>query len=366
MSAIAQTPAIKLEKTVDLEKIFEKIKYGSAWELLDIFDKWPLGQVRREVIQRLLDRPHEVYAELADGVEERIRQLRISRESDYWKPLLSWYIASSPPNKVAVKAIEFAIAFSEEFQGEWEVAKEVSRKLEKDPGLYWEAPSLRCFLDKLISGLRLEYFESQWAQAERAIRRIVRVRDITYLPRIEKLLGLFERGVYKLLAPHEGDEFTFGQNLQFLKDAVRILKQAEREQMPDLNVAVGSYLRERAGLSGSVIVRLEYPQDGNPANPTAPVEIVVKLELTDPAEVAKLAPVLKQCHVEWYGEGFTGTKLLGADEGVKGVFSRKCTFNDQLQCGFSTSLSRGSNRFWLTFLDGKKEFAKAARYLIVE
>lgn len=369
VSAATQTPAIKLEKTISLRDILERLERDDTWKLLEIFDKLPLEEIRKKIIRRLSDyQPHEVYSEIADGVEERIRQLHVDyRERDYWGGLLSWYIANSPAETaMAVRAIEFAIDFSEKFNEELTVAKEISGRLKKTPDLYWQAPSMRRFIDKLISGLCFEYSTVEWTQAERAIRRIVQVCDITYLPQIKKLLGLFERGVYKL-AQHEGDEFAFGQNLQFLKDAVRILKQAQQEQTPDLNAAVGSYLRERASLAGSVIVRLEYQQENDPSKLTVPVEVVVKLELTDPIEAAKLALVLKQCYVRLWGEGFTGTKILGTDESVKDYFlgPKGAVFNDQFQCGFSTFPSRGSNRFWLYFLDDKKEFAKVARYLII-
>ncbi len=375
MSAIAQTSAIKLEKTVSLEQIFRKIECGKTRELLDIFDKWPLDEVRGKVTRRLFDWPHQVYLELAGKVEERIRQLHTDYEDDYWRKLLSWYIANSSTDTattVAVRAIEFAIAFSEEFNEESVVAKDVSGKLKKVPELYWQVPSMRRFIDKLISGLCFGYSERQWIQAERAIRQIVWVHDITYLPQIERLLGSFQNGVYKL-CEREGDEFTFGQNLQFLRDAARILKQAQREQTPDLNVVVGSYLRELAGLTGSVIVRLEYQEESDSAKLKVPMDIVVKLELTDPAEASrltasKLAFFLERrnIRIRWYGEGFTGTKLLNTGKAVEGYIPPAAQFDDQLQCGFSTFPSRGSNRFWLYFLDDKKEFAKVARYLIVE
>ena len=368
VSVATQTPVIKLEKTVNLKDIFEQLERDNTWRLFEIFDRLPLDEIRKRIIRRLSDyRPHEVYSEIADGVEERIRQLRANNERDYWRGLLSWYIANSPDDTaVAVRAIEFAIAFSDEFGEEWDVAKEVSGRLRKAPGLYWRAPSMRRFIDKLISGLCFEYRERQWTQVERAIRRIVQVCDITYLPQIEKLLSLFEKVVYKL-AQHEDDEFAFGQNLQFLRDTARILKQAQKEQMPDLNVAVGSYLRKRAGLTGSVIVRLEYQQESDPAKLMVPVEVVVRLELTDPTEAAKLAPVLEQCYVRLWGEGFTGTKILGTDELVRDYFlgPKGAVFNNQLWCGFSTFPSCGSNRFWLYFYDEKIEFAKVARYLIV-
>jgi len=365
-----QTPAIELEETVSLEQILGRIERDSAWDLLNIFDRWPLYEIRGKVIRTLLDKPHHVYLQLADGVEERIRQLRTENyERDYWRGLLSWYIANSLPfdSAVAVRAIEFAIAFSEEFSEEVEVAKEVSGRLKKTPDLYWKVPSMRRFTDKLTLGLCPEYPIWQWTQVERAIRRIVQVRDITYLPRIENLLNLLKRGVYKL-REHEGDEFTFGQNLQFLEDAARVLKQAQQEQEPDLNVAVGSYLREKAGLTGSVIVRLEYQQESDSSKLVVPIEVVVKLELTDPAETLKLALILERHHVRirWYGEGFTGTKILGTGEAIKGYIPPVAQFNDQLQCGFSTFPSRGSNRFWLDFVDDKKEFARVAHYLIIE
>lgn len=370
MSAIIQIPTIKLEKTVSLEQIFRKIECGKTWELLDIFDRWPLSEVREKIIQRLSGyRPHQVYDKLADGVEERICQLRVNYdERDYYRGLFSWYIANSPlDGGEAVRAIEFAIAFSDKFNNEeMTVAKEVFGRLKKTPDLYWQVPSMRCFINKLISGLCFEYSEQQWTQVERAIRRIAQVCDTTYLPCIEGLLVLFKKGAYKL-AEREGDEFTFGQNLQLLKDAVEILKQALREQTPDLNMAVGSYLRRQADLTGSVIVRLEYQQESDPAKFTVPMEVVVRLELTDPTEAAKLAPILKQCCVRLWGEGFTGTKILGIDDPVKDYFwgPKGAVFNDQLQCGFSTLPSRGSNRFWLHFLDDKKEFVRVARYLIV-
>lgn len=357
-------PAIKLEKTVDLEKIFEKINHGSAWELLNIFDKWPLDEIRRRIIRGLLDWPHEIYPELAGELEERIRQLHANHERDYWKGFLSWYIANSP-SRVAVKAIEFAINFSEEFREESEVAKEISGRLKVNPGFYWEVPSLRRFFDALISGLAFEYSLNQWIQVERAIRRIVQVRDTTYFSQVISLFVSFERKVYKL-REYEGDEFTFGQNLQFLKDATLILKQAQQKQMPDLSVAIGSYLREQADLAGSVIIRLEYQQESDPAKLMVPVEVIIRLELTDPAEAAKLAPILERCHVEWWGEGFSGTKFLGTGGVSEGCFNPKEAPPDgRFQCGFSTFPSSGSNRFWLTFFDGKREFARVARYLVV-
>ncbi len=371
------------QKTVGLEQIFKEIEHGSTWKLLEIFEQWPMDKVRKRVIQELLKGRNQVNQELADRAEELIRQLRVNNDSDYYRGLLSWYVVDSSLDNedeldneddetitAAIRAIEFAIAFSEKFNEELTVAKEISEKLKKAPGLYWQVPSMRNFINKLISGLSPEYSVREWTQAERAIRRIARVEDITYLSWIEKLFGSFANGDYKL-GKHEDDEFTFGQNLQFLRDAERILNRAQQEQTPDLNMVVGSYLRKRAGLTGSVIVRLEYQQESDPAKLTVPMKIAVKLELTDPSEASKLASVLKQCSIGWYGEGFGGVEILDTGKPVKGYIPPKAQFNDRFQCGFSAFPSRGSNRFWLSFFDKDKdrdlnnEFARVARYLIV-
>lgn len=350
----------QFRKTVSLQEILKKAEY----EEFSVFDEWPLEEVRRLCIKSLKDRREVDIASYAEWAESRIRAMSKQGDLTDWTELLSWYIYNSK-SEFKGRALEYAITLAKEKENRYrflgEISKHLAGKIRNEPEVYWYVPSMREFLKTLLSRIKLtgentSYMDADWYCAERAIRCIVKVEDIEFLPQIEEILSCHEKEQGKHFSDlDERTNFSRVQRIAFLQEAVRVLLEARKKQMADINIVFGAYLREKAGLLGSVVVRLHCPER-IPANQFVylldkGLEIRLDLELTKPEEEKKLLPVLKNHAVDFLGEGFIGSKESSyayQPQSIERVF-------EGLSWHILVFPSRGANRFSLTLRSREEE-----------
>lgn len=366
-------------RTVSLESLLEQARRKP----FEVFRACPIAEVRQACLKALRDNP---YYQIGEGIspeqlEGLIRDLRAAH-GDFWEELFHWYAQFAGEKKhlhtgEAVRALEFAIDFSLRDRGVLhEAAKAVSDKLRKQPRLYWEAPSMVEFLQELLAVIRHEqggYDAGAWHLTERAVRRIVAAEDVTFLGHLAELHRLHRDGV---IQPSQfcqrEDPFVGVMNEALLAEAIRQLSAAKEAQTPDLDARVGSALRQKAGLEGSVVVELDYPFPGSfRAAANEPVAVLVSLRATRDSEREKILAVLTGVTVELQSECSLGVKhrekegsgpeWLPIGEGWGFGVTRK--FTDKAVCEFLVRSLSGRRRLWLKFRDGERELASLAIYL---
>lgn len=342
------------------------------------FDEWPIKEVRDVCVRKLefisLDTAK------AEWLEKRILMLAKERE-DYWEKLLFWYIFSE--KWLEIRALEFAISLLKEkevneasvFKG---VSKIVAGKISRDPSLYWYIPSIRDFIQLSLSVLKPKYkgddtySDSRWYLLERAVRCLLKVEDIGFLPELEGILPPLEKEEMKPFEDVGEHDITRVQHIAFLKEAIEILTRARTAQTPDINLVFGNYLRGKAGLSGSVIARLSHKifcdtVSTDEGEQTQKIEISLSFEPTKPEEGEKLLTVLQKYRLSFDGEGFVwpgGLTYEECDKWAEQFLSHHAYSNhilslekgfEGLGCCFSAYATKGINRFSVELRKGEKE-----------
>lgn len=315
------------------------------------FDRCPIADVRGECIKTLEEREWGVSGSslpadvenLSDWAENRICAL-LERHDLLWKRLLEWYVFHAGSygrgrcdEETAVRAIEFAVTLAKEqgWMAHADAVHSIFSRLRRDGFLYWHVPSMKSFLEWLLSTETKRNSATSWSfgwsSAERAVRRIVGAEDVTFLSRLEGLAGVENWEVV-------GGSDPFGLAIQsaVIVRAVKMLREAREKQMPDLNATVGARLRKEAKLSGSVAVHVNYPE-----SVTVGEEALIRVWFgvtTKASEVDELVKILPRLSVhlkcEWLA--FTGQPYLAFESGSDAA-------------RVTVKPTRGNNRFWLSF-----------------
>lgn len=298
--------------------------------------------------------------------------------------MFHWYVQFAGEGKhfhtdEAVRAVEFAIDFSRAPVGydvRGEAAKAVSYKLRRARRwLYWEAPSMPEFLRELLGAIREDrggYSAASWHLTERAIRRIVAAEDVTFYSHLVELHRLHRDGT---IQPSEfcqrEDPFVRVRNDALLAEATHLLAAAQEAQTPDLGVRVGSLLRKKAGLEGSVVVEVDYPIPGDHPTPTANESVAVRVlvGVTRDGEQKKLSSALGEFSVELQSEGRIEVKHMEGESAMEwrvigeGWGAIRRGFSETFVAEFLVRSKAGRRRLWLSIRDGKTELAARAIYL---
>lgn len=366
----------KLSPTVPLQSLLREAEH----EPFKMLVEWPLQEVREACLEALRRKPYGWigdYRISANQIEEVIRAFRKARE-ELWEKLFDWYIHFAGEGKDfditrGTRAVEFAIALAEENPNVLhETAKAVCDKLRHRSQLYWEVARVPAFLESLLAAVKKEkggYSAGAWHLTERAIRRIAAAEDVTFLGHIVELLRLHRDGT---IQPDYGDPFARVQNEALLAEAIRRLVEASHAQTPDLSATVGSALRQKAGLEGSVVVEVEYPTISVSAGDN-PVAVRVSFGVTGRGQ-EKLLAAFGDVAVTLQSDGTIELKRLQEDSGfdewltMTGDWWRTVTraFTGTLSCEFLVRSRPGRRRLWLSFKDGKTELAERAIYITFE
>ncbi len=369
--------AADIRPSVGMEEILREARM----QPLVTFDLYPVVEVRDQCIRTLEVEGNwnsgyylPADTESASGwAERRIYVLR-GLGDPLWKKLLEWYVYHAGTygrgrfdfdEETVVLAIEFAIALAQrERLGQAEAVHAVSSRLRRDSRLYWHAPSMRSFLEWLLStdetgkNSATEWCAG-WALAETAIRRIVEAEDITFLPRLESLAGVENWEVVR-----GSDPFGLAHQSAIISRAVTMLREARERQMPDLSSTVGARLRREAGFWSRVVVGVDWPRRVKQGE-----EVQVRIWFSNPEEITRLARVTPRISVFCEVEGFNPPE-------PKTMIFRHASVFEQV----TLKPTRGNKRFWLTFCLAKKEncckgghvtteieeLAKMAGYIFVE
>lgn len=341
----------EFKKTETLEKVLEEARHNP----FTFFEQWPLDIVRR----RCLEYFGWVEEWKASLVKEWINKLHQDSD-DLWNELLSWYIFNCRGPVTSSHALEFAINLSKHGFDIGRIAKLVAGKLNRDQdGLYWYPPSLHEFLEKLLNsvgsrkifgGNPYTYFLDDWHQTERAIRLILKEKDLTFLPQLREIKNLFvERKIR--LSGTEADTIESVSHSAILTHAVSHLEEAFKTQCPDFNL-FGSHLRERAKMLGNVNICLEYPklvEEGEN------FQVLLVAETGNQEERAKLAAILPSFTVKQHVEGRHWDIVMVN------------SFNKGGTCIFDGNFKEGVHRFWLVIeeMEGgdSKEIFRTAGYV---
>ncbi len=273
----------------------------------EVMEKWPIAEIWGPVIRDLERR--DALSWHREHVEELIRRLIESHDSEWWQKLLSWYVIHSK-SRDAVAAAEFAISLLEtnRYGLEADISRIVCARFRRsDNDIYWAVPSRRRLFEKVFERFLdrrpREYMISDWSPLERVIRRIVDERDVSFLDQITAVLVKLQDGLIPYEVKHEHDPFIQGEHIRFLQTACNILGDEKANQFPDLAVVFGSPIREQAGLLGSVAVRIHFPGTVAIEVP-GQLEIRLEMEPIKAEEASKLVEVLKNYCVRCYAIGF--------------------------------------------------------------
>lgn len=230
----------EFRKTVDLERVIEKINSYQYYprDLVSLFDEYPIFAVRKAILERWLDHPVEVLDWQVDWIEARICDLKTEEgemHPNFWKELISWYIFGTK-GKLANRAFDFAVGIAKKsylYLYRSDILKIIAGKLDRSPEIYQdiETPSLRLFLESfLVQAYQPNFtiYDSTMVDIKRVVRCAVKVGDWRFLPLVEQVL-------YKLSnqrRPERYDfreEVEFKENLAFLKEAARLLREKTEE-----------------------------------------------------------------------------------------------------------------------------------------
>jgi len=264
MSTTAEKEQGFVPRSISYQKVLEEAEDKPC----ETFDQYPIDEVRRACIYSLDHdfRDHRPDRYYENWVEKRIIALEYDDCRDFWISLLRWYLFKAKSNETFNRALEFAIGLAErEPQYLSQISKEVTGVLARDTygrdrQSYW-LPSVRGFLKTLLAEIypgKSGYSDSEWHCAARALRLIVLRKDITFLPEIEELAARYERGEIKTRTSRD-DPFYESQRLSMLEQTVKLLQEARVNQFAGLSSTLGAYLKERAGLTGDLIIHLKCP-----------------------------------------------------------------------------------------------------------
>ena len=369
-----------LSSTIPLQSLLREAEYKP----FNTLAACPLEEVRNACLETLRRQPYgRIGVEASrDRIEELIRAFRKAHDH-IWQELFNWYVHFAGEGKnfdasEGARAIEFAIALSKEDSSVLhEAAKVVADKLRQRPHLYWEAARVSAFLKLLLlSAIQREkgYGAGTWRLTERAIRRIIAAEDVSFLGHIEELYRLHRDGTIKPDEFYQHDDpFARVQNEALLAETVRRLGEASNEQTPDLGVTVGSILRQKAGLKGSVVVEVECPSRLRAGQERHAAAVRIAFRATKDSEREMLLAALGKVTVELQSDGSLEVQRQNEEPGYgewhmigDGWSTATRSFTDKPDCKFLVRLCPGRRRLWLTFKDGKTELAVMAAYITFE
>jgi len=300
--------------------------------IFSAFDRFPFYDLRAQSMEYL---EKNVNADSThDWAEPRIAWM-FRHDDPLAMRLLSWYVFTTANRGYARRALEFAISIPnpKTDSRRAELDKMINKRLTGRDDLYWGSTSVWKYLrrtlamaqDPFNSANPYAYPEANWILTERAVRRIVQVRDISSFPEVAELARFHKRGM--IYPADKAKEFDRNQHQVFLDTAVNILKKAERSQCPDYNAKLFSRFRE---FFKSLDVEIVHP---TMCVPGETVEIRVKGTHWCYKDGN---PVLA---VRWRGEGFSS--VVPPESRVQFDLGSGCIFRDVAPGGVS--------RFWLTF-----------------
>lgn len=347
------SPAVRalLARTLSVQEVIEIARNGEPFR---IFDRFPLREVRAACLEVMKNSPYNATTEERVGWAEAHLSELARVDDDILEGLLSWYLFTTP-EEFAVRALEFAIRLGRETLSDTLCSKLIAGRLKEKPKLYWLAPSLHKYLKAQFGSTRNmvavgeSYSDHAWHLAERAIRRILQVQDVTFLPVIRELEEAHRTGQTR---PASDDGFTAVTHTAILLEALRALTAAKAEQWPDLHATVGEFLRTELGLAGKVHVFLSWGES-LPKHVEADEVIMLRVRLdaqmTDVERMRRsLNPLLITCSTE-------GLEILHVRGHVGGIkdsrwYSVPLELDEDLTAEVHVRPEApGHKRLWLTF-----------------
>lgn len=381
--AVSRSVAHAVAGTIRASVNLKKLRDDARIDPMDTFEAFPVEEVRRWCIDAL-PRRITITEVQAAWAETRVRDL-LTMNDGLWKELLAWYLYAESEEELTIRALEFAINLCRhDPRSLGAISKLVAGRLAGDGGLaiYWRVPSLRWFLRELLDGIDFSlrqmvpvYSEVDWHQAERAIRRIVEVGDTIWLPDLETIYGRHEEGRVR---PISGvNAFDRVSHRAILGEAVRLLKEAYEQEVPNLTAAFANYLERRGGVR-AVAVELHYDQVMVTADAAkhGSWSVAVEVTTTRPEDRPGLIAALVGINVIAEAEGFTEPLQPAWTSGISQP--REGRFLDDRRraiCIFSGQPTPGTNRFRLHFrgrtnvlgeAEAWEEIATTTGYVIVE
>lgn len=348
--------------------------YPEPYKVMGIFDCYPIAEIRERCVKALLfSHSRGSYHDSVEWAKRRIPVLLQSKnhcEEGFGKKLLEKMVFETDSDCQG-DCLEFALQHyrREGYDISRDAFKILSNALQKNTTLYWKAPSIRFFINRMLAKAeRGRYSDWNWTEVQRAIRHIVKQGDVTYLPVIEKILDWHTQGLITY-EPVCGEKEVFlpAQNQVFLQSAVDYLEGIKKEQWPDCNI-LASAINAGAELSGGVDVDINFMNDNGELilqrDSADEMEIVICLRLKAQGEIEKLKTFLQKCFVSWHSEGFEGVKPItpapregdiyfrGQD---KALFAQSDSNPLTFSAGFKAKSTIGNNRFSLLLDLGSDE-----------
>lgn len=157
--------------------------------------------------------------------------------------MISWYLFVHQHHNFVARAVEFIISIrnhphSPSFSF---LSKIVCGRIVRDDGqfIYPLVPSLPNFIKDILNQFQPYftnwYYEEDWCRAERVLKMIITGKDFSFLPKVEKLILLLENRKFEP-SPRQDSTYAKDVHLAILKATRRILKQAQREALKNLQV----------------------------------------------------------------------------------------------------------------------------------
>jgi len=359
----------------DIFRIMDR-DYTDPDKVMWIFDLFPLEKIRERCVNTLCfhDGRDTSFQEVIEWTKRRVPvllQSKIHFEKDLGRKLLERMIFETEKDCKA-DCLEFALqCHDSNWISEREVFKLLSNALQKNPSLYWLTPSVRIFINRMLEEVKPgNYWDFAWIETQRAIRHIVRQKDVTYLPRIEKILSWHTKGTIVYKDYNAEDVFLLPRNQTDLQTAVDALKNAREIQWPRCSELVVK-LSKIADLRGGVDVDFSFMNDSGKCilheKSVYELEIQVSFRLKAKGEMEKFKTFLQKSFIIWDGEGFEKAEPLVPSSRkkeqdfyyihpVESSFTQS-DFNPLIFfAGFKVTPTMGNNRFSLQFdLGGKKD-----------
>ena len=188
----------------------------AAQHPFDKFERYQIKEVREAAIKGMYSwdtRPNG--GERSDWAEKCVKGLLQNGDQEMAKKILEWYIFESVPEEAQARALKFALTVKNTapFHNDChcieknDLAKMIGGKIKKDPKLYFMVPGLAKFFEEFLRELEKisvccdsKYYEDDWNRAERVLCIVALVRDISFLPILERLSALFRQ---KRLRPND-------------------------------------------------------------------------------------------------------------------------------------------------------------------
>lgn len=257
---VAQTEAPKVEKTLSIAEIVERVR-GRLYRPLYAFIKYPFVEVREVCLATM--RSWDPYydsgtfnvPEIAETAEGAIRDLLAQRD-EFGKRLLEVYVFGFRENQVA-RPIGFLLSLTSYFGAQADcpvdhrdVSKMLHGILKKGSWpdnmshiYYGEISGVRNFV-RLVVGRFIEngmssirvngdnaYNDFEWYPLERVLKIVAWAGDDSLLPQVEDIISLHETGKF---FPREDSE-RFGlkreQCLAFLRRIRKLLRDSRKARL---------------------------------------------------------------------------------------------------------------------------------------